>query len=100
MIYIINNTTSYTTITKFEHEKTAFIEMSKPYKNTIGIKILKEEHAIKLILREKLLKLPFNEQVELNMKFHKNQLDKKEFALSNIKNTRNKHAIDFIERNF
>lgn len=99
MIYIINNTGKKTTITTYEHKETKYILMYSPYKNTIAFKYIPEEEAIKIMLKEKLSKLPFNQQVKMNMEFHQNKLYKKEYALSGWRKTRNENAIDFIQRN-
>ena len=99
MIYIIDNTSSYITMTCYEHSETRFVELSKPYKNAIGFGFIEEEKAISIMLKEKIRKLPFNEQVAMNMKFHKGLINKKDFALQGLRKTRKKSVIDFIERN-
>ena len=99
MLYIIDNSTSYTTITCYEHAETKFIELSKYGKNAIGFGYITEEKAISTILKEKMYKLTMSERADLNIKFHKGQLDKREYALQGLKKTRKKSVIDFIERN-
>lgn len=99
MIYIINNATSYMTITYYEHPETKFVELTKLGKNSIGFGFIKEEKAISIMLREKLRELSYNEQVDMNMKFNKGLLNKKEFAIQGLRKTRKKSVIDFIERN-
>lgn len=99
MIYIINNSTSYMTITYYEYPETKFVELTKMGKNAIGFGFIKEEKAISIMLREKLRKLSHNEQIDMNMKFHKGLLNKKDFAIQGLRKTRKKSVIDFIERN-
>lgn len=100
MIYIIDNTSSYITMTCYEHHsETRFVELTKINKNSIGFGFIKEEKAISIMLREKLRKLSHNEQIDMNMKFHKGLINKKDFAIQGLRKTRKKSVIDFIERN-
>ena len=86
------------TITYYEYPETKFVELTKMGKNAIGFGFIEEEKAISIMLREKMRELPHNEQVALNMKFHKGLLNKKDFAIQNLRKTRKKSIIDFIER--